>query len=183
MDVFWWDMWRNAVELWRESEIKCRIFKKIFNTNFIYNCNFFLINFCMFDGILSIPGRCTLMLLIIYRLRDYWRQVCLNSKLNNFFNKFQTISVRSLLMIESSVKLVLALNRCIIFVCTSIARVLFSSSDFGADYRVWLWIVPSTVWGLWYFVMGTPLIFTSIYHIETWNPHRGYYDDMFKYLS
>ena len=86
-------------------------------------------------------------------------------------------------MSESSVELVLALNRCIFFVSPSIARVLFGSSDFGTDYRVWLWMVPPTVWGLWYFVKGTPLIFSSIYHIETWNPHRGYNEDMFKYVS
>ena len=86
-------------------------------------------------------------------------------------------------MIESSVELVLALNRCLFFVSPNLARILFGSRYFDTDYRVWLWMLPPTAWGLWYFVRGTPAIFTSIYHIETWNPHCGYDDDMFKNVS
>ena len=86
-------------------------------------------------------------------------------------------------MAESSVEVVLALNRCLFICAPNVAITLFGSKDYGTENRVWFWMVPPTLWGLFYFVRGSPTIFTSIYHIETWNPHRGYFDDMIQYVK
>ena len=86
-------------------------------------------------------------------------------------------------MAESSVEVVLALNRCLFICAPEIAIALFGSKDYGTENRVWFWMVPPTLWGLFYFVRGSPTIFSSIYHIGTWNPHRGYRDDMIQYVS
>ena len=86
-------------------------------------------------------------------------------------------------MAESSVEVILALNRCLAFAMPNVAFFLFGSDDLGTKNRVWFWMVPPTLWGLFYFVRGSTTIFTSIYHIETWNPHRGYRDDMVQYVS
>ena len=92
----------------------------------------------------------------------------------------QKIQIIALWIAESSVEIILALNRCLFFAAPNLSHHLFGSSDAGTAHRVWFWLVPPTLWGLYYLVWGTPAIFTSIYHIETWNPHRGYFDDLIK---
>ena len=86
-------------------------------------------------------------------------------------------------MAESSVEVILALNRCLFFAAPNVGLFLFGSKDWGTGYRAWLWMVPPTLWGLWYFVRETPAMFSSFLHIETLNPHKIYFDDMIDYVS
>ena len=55
---------------------------------------------------------------------------------------------------------------------------LFGSNEYGTAYRTWLWMVPPTLWGFWYFWRETPGIFSSFVRIDTWNPHLGYYNEL-----
>ena len=84
-------------------------------------------------------------------------------------------------MAESSVEVILALNRCLFFVAPGIALSLFGSTELGTTYRSWLWMIPPTLWGLWYCARETPMIFTSILHIEAVNPHYGFANSMNNY--
>ena len=91
--------------------------------------------------------------------------------------------ISGLWVAESCVEVVLALNRCLFFAAPDLALCLFGSNEFGTGYRAWLWMVPPTLWGSWYFLYGTPTIFSFIDHFETWNPHNGYHDEMRDYVS
>ena len=86
-------------------------------------------------------------------------------------------------MAESSVEVILALNRCLFFAAPGIARFLFGSTDLGTAYRTWLWMIPPTLWGLWECVFEKPMLFSSITHIEISNPHFGYATYMGKYFD
>ena len=81
-------------------------------------------------------------------------------------------------MAESSVEVILALNRCLFFSSSNIGLFLFGSNELGTGNRTWFWMVPPILWGLWYTVREKPLVFSSIQHIETENPHLGYFNDM-----
>ena len=52
------------------------------------------------------------------------------------------IQFEGLWMAESSVEVILALNRCLFFAAPGIARFLFGSTDLGTAYRTWLWMIP-----------------------------------------
>ena len=81
-------------------------------------------------------------------------------------------------MAESSVEVILALNRCLFFAAPNVGLFLFGSNEDGTGHRTWYWMVPPTLWGLWYFVRERTGAFSAIQHIETENPHLGYFDDM-----
>ena len=81
-------------------------------------------------------------------------------------------------MAETSVEVVLALNRCLFFASPNIGHFLFGSHDLGTAHRAWWWMVPPILWGVVYSVREKPLIFSSFQHIETENPHFGYFNDM-----
>lgn len=84
---------------------------------------------------------------------------------------------------ESSVEVILAFNRCLFFAAPNIGLFLFGSNNDGTGYRTWFWMVPPILWGLWYFVRERNGVFSSIQHIETENPHLGYFDAMAENVS
>ena len=86
-------------------------------------------------------------------------------------------------MAESSVEVILALNRCIFFAAPNIGFFLFGSKDLGTANRTWHWMVPPTLWGILYAWREKPLIFSPVQRIETENPHLGYFDDMRENVS
>ena len=75
---------------------------------------------------------------------------------------------------ESSVEFVLALNRCLHIMSPRLEAILFGTNEGKTGYRTYIWLVPPTAWGLHYFLFGTPAVFSSLLHIETFNPHYGY---------
>ena len=79
---------------------------------------------------------------------------------------------------ETTVEVILALNRCLSFVSPNITHVLFGTSEAKTGYRTWLWMVPPMLWGLNYFVRETVAPFSSFAMIKTWNPHEGYANEM-----
>ena len=100
-----------------------------------------------------------------------------------FFHRNSTIYTKGLWVAESSVEVILALNRCLFFAAPDIGFLLFGSNDEGTGHRTWFWMVPPTLWGLWYFVRERNGMFSSFQHIETENPHLGYFDDMAENVS
>ena len=93
------------------------------------------------------------------------------------------VQIKGLWLSESSVEVILALNRCLFFLSPKIAFWLFGDNEHGTAQRTWLWMVPPTLWGSWYMLKGTSPIFSSIIHTETYNPHHGYFDDMAENVS
>ena len=79
---------------------------------------------------------------------------------------------------ESSVEVILAINRCMFFVAPNLALRLFGSLEKKTAYRAWIWMIPPTLWGLNYFVQEQSPIFSSFVLIEAWNPHLGYANEM-----
>ena len=79
---------------------------------------------------------------------------------------------------ESSVEVILAINRCMFFVAPNLALRLFGSLEKKTAYRAWIWMIPPTLWGLNYFVQEQSPIFSSFVLIEAWNPHLGYANGM-----
>ena len=138
-----------------------------------------LVIFCMADGILSMLGAVYCSSPDFLYIKG---SLMMSMAIKDSIIK-HSIQIQGIWVAESSVEVVLALNRCLFICAPNIAITLFGSKDYRTENRVWLWMVPPTLWGLLYLVQGSPAIFTSIYHIETWNPHRGYFDDMIQYVS
>ena len=72
----------------------------------------------------------------------------------------------------------LAFNRCMFFAAPSFAAHLFGSHKDKTGYRTWFWVMPPTLWGLWYAVHEKPMPFSAIVNLESPNPHQGYHDEM-----
>ena len=79
---------------------------------------------------------------------------------------------------ESSVEVILAINRCMFFVAPNLALCLFGSLERKTEYRAWIWMIPPTLWGLNHAVRENPSIFSSLVLIDAWNPHLGYANEM-----
>jgi hypothetical protein len=87
---------------------------------------------------------------------------------------------------ETALELVLAVNRCVHFLAPRLAETLFGGSEAaGAGgrpkgaWKVWLWMAPSALLGLGYFLFGPAHYFYSpILKVQAVNPHYGYADQM-----
>lgn len=79
---------------------------------------------------------------------------------------------------STSAEVLLALNRCLHFIAPELVERLFGSKESGSDYKTWIWLLLPTAWMLFYFFFGTPAIFSGLLHVETFNPHFGYANEM-----
>lgn len=164
--------------IWLHLEHSC--YKIMFYMGLLDMLDLFV--FCMLDGILSMLGAvyCSAPDFI------YVKGTLMMSA--NFSNKhiliyfllyiYLFLSPSGLWLTETSVEVILALNRCLFFVAPNVAICLFGTSERKTTYRTWLWMVPPTLWGINYWIREDPAIFSSLLLIEAWNPHLGYANEM-----
>jgi len=72
---------------------------------------------------------------------------------------------------ESSLEVVLALNRCIELYSNELANLMFGGK------KLWYRLGVPTLYGLFYVIWTKPVIFTGLYFSWFFNPHVGYIDD------
>ena len=72
-------------------------------------------------------------------------------------------------MWESSVEILLAVNRCVEFGIPQIKEFLFDG------WRTWLWMIPPAIYAFYMFFFEKPILFTSIYFGWFFDPHIGYF--------
>ncbi|KAI1692801.1 serpentine type 7TM GPCR chemoreceptor srt domain-containing protein [Ditylenchus destructor] len=75
-------------------------------------------------------------------------------------------------VIESTADLVLALNRCVGVISPKSGDFLFEGN------RTWLWLIPVSLYSLYFIVFTKPVIFTGIFVTWYFNPHAGYIVDV-----
>ncbi|KAI1701627.1 serpentine type 7TM GPCR chemoreceptor srt domain-containing protein [Ditylenchus destructor] len=72
---------------------------------------------------------------------------------------------------ETSSAVLLAVNRCIEIWSPKYGMMLFRGN------RTWLWLIPPTLYALFFATFTEPVLFSGIYLSWFFNPHVGYYDD------
>ncbi|KAI1704891.1 serpentine type 7TM GPCR chemoreceptor srt domain-containing protein [Ditylenchus destructor] len=72
---------------------------------------------------------------------------------------------------ESTMDLVLAVNRCVEMYSTHLGFILFSG------YKTWIWLVPPFLYGAYITIFHKSCLFNAIYASAFFNPHAGYIDD------
>jgi len=74
-------------------------------------------------------------------------------------------------VVETTVDLILALNRCV-----DMASPRWSNIPFEGN-RTWLWVAPAVVYGCYFSYFTKPVTFSSYFVAYFFNPHAGYIED------
>ncbi|KAH7709413.1 Protein SRT-28 a [Aphelenchoides avenae] len=77
----------------------------------------------------------------------------------------------SLWAAESTTDVLLAVSRCIEMTSPRLGKKLFGGN------RAWLWVIPPTLYGLYFGVYTKPVLFSGLFNSWFFNPHVGYIDD------
>lgn len=76
--------------------------------------------------------------------------------------------VKAIWVFESSVEILLALNRCIEVGAPGLSELLFEG------WRTWLWMVPPAIYAIYVLIFEKMVIYTGLYFAWFFNPHIGY---------
>ena len=82
----------------------------------------------------------------------------------SYFHKFIALWI-----CESSVEILLAVNRCVEFGFPHATKRLFQG------WRVWLWMMPPLIYGLYTLFFEKHAAFSAIYFAWFMDPHVGYF--------
>uniref|UniRef100_A0A914HXA1 Serpentine receptor class gamma n=1 Tax=Globodera rostochiensis TaxID=31243 RepID=A0A914HXA1_GLORO len=74
-------------------------------------------------------------------------------------------------VIESSVDILLAINRCVEMTSPIWGKRLYNGR------RAWLWLIPPSIYAAYIALTQMPVLFNGIYFAWFFNPHVGYIDD------
>ncbi|KAH7718221.1 Protein Y55F3C.10 [Aphelenchoides avenae] len=77
----------------------------------------------------------------------------------------------SLWAAESTTDILLAVSRCVEMTSPHWGKVLFGGN------RTWLWVIPPSLYGLYFAIFTKPVLFSGLFVSWFFNPHVGYIDD------
>lgn len=67
--------------------------------------------------------------------------------------------------------MLLAVSRCIEMLSPRWGKILFGGN------RAWLWVIPPSLYGLYFAIFTKPVLFSGLFVSWFFNPHVGYIDD------